>query len=478
MEPAEQEREPVLCVDLDGTLVRTDTLVETFLIYIRRYPSRLFRLPWILLTKGLAVMKRRIAESVELPADTLPYQTLFLEWLREQKEQGRKLVLVTAADRIIADRIAAFIGLFDEVLATDGTVNLKGAYKARTLKERFGRFAYAGNDWPDLAVWKEAAEVIVVEPSPFLLRFLPRRPDRVFCRRSTLFADLARQLRLFQWAKNGLVFVAPLLAHRLEDPAVWLNGAGAFFAFGLSASAVYQLNDLFDLEADRRHLRKRNRPLASGRVSIRAMICFFPFPALAGLLLSWVIDPFLCAVTALYLLMNLAYSLKLKSVPVVDVLLLSFFYPLRIIAGAVAAGVPCSAWFIEFTALLFLSLATVKRYAEVRDAAAESRVDVPRRGYRPAHLRMLARFGTGFALLAGLVFGVYILHANSAEQLYSKPDLLWGVWVLFALWIGRIWKLAFSGALHDDPVEFALTDRFTWLIGIVALIFVVSAALL
>ena len=269
-----------LCVDLDGTLVRTDTLIEALLQLVRRNPLSLLLMPGWLLQGGLARLKREVASRIVLEPADLPYDETFLTYVRGEKDKGRRVVLVTAADRAQAEAVAAHLGIFDEVVASDGKINLKSIDKARALVERYGAggFDYAGNEMADMAVWREASGIILVNATPDAAARIKAERDilREFGGAERGSGPHVKALRLHQWLKNGLVFVPLFLAHLALDAGAVASAVLAFLAFGLTASAVYVINDLVDLKEDRRHPRKRNRPFASGAVPLKHGLVMAP----------------------------------------------------------------------------------------------------------------------------------------------------------------------------------------------------------
>ncbi|AKJ65268.1 UbiA family prenyltransferase [Kiritimatiella glycovorans] len=470
---------PPLYVDLDGTLIRSDVFLEAGLQFLSRRPSGIAELGRRA-RAGRPGLKRWLAEVAELDVDALPWQTEFIAWLRAEKKRGRRLVLATAADGRIAHAVADHLGCFDAVLASDGEVNLKGAAKRDRILEHCGGgpFAYAGDSNADRPVWKAAAERIAVRPSPGLGRWLRRHSARVFAEETVPRPSRSwpRALRVFQWMKNLLVFAPMILAHRLGDPALYLAGITAFISFSLLASSVYVMNDLADLEADRRHPRKRRRPFASGALNPGWGLLAAPLLLLGALLTALALPPAFAGWAGLYVVLNLAYSWGFKRIFLLDVLTLAVFYTLRFAAGSAATGVPCSLWFVAFSLAGFMSLAFVKRYAELREVKEANTHDrVKGRGYRVRDLGLLLGCGVAMGAAAVGVFCAYLASAQ-VSTLYARPFVLWGVAALMVGWLGRIWLLAKRGVLRDDPVEFALTDRVTWVLAALAAALVLIAA--
>jgi 4-hydroxybenzoate polyprenyltransferase/phosphoserine phosphatase len=454
-----QDQEIALCVDLDGTLIRTDLLLESALVLLRRNPLYLFAfVGW--LVGGRARLKREIASRAKIDVTTLPYDERVVGWLRGF-EGGRRRVLCTASDQNLADAVAAHVGGFDEVIGSDGVRNLGGQAKADALRERFGErgFDYAGDARVDLAVWRHARKASVVNASPALLRQVRAtcEVDRVFDRPGAGCRAWVAALRPHQWSKNLLVLVPLFTAHRMFEPAAASSALSAFIAFCLCASAAYVLNDLLDLDADRRHPRKRLRPFASGRLSIVAGLAVAPLLTIAAFAIAATLPSRFVGVLLVYAMTTLTYSLLLKRVAMLDVVALAALYTLRIVAGAVAIPVDLSGWLLAFSMSLFLSLALVKRYSEVLRVAATEETRIAGRGYRVDDLSLLRSLGIASGLLSVLVFAFYI-DSTASAALYRHQKALWLLVPVFFYWIDRVWRIAKRGDMHDDPVVFALTD--------------------
>ena len=365
--PAQPAERPVpLVIDLDGTLVRTDLLVESLFLLAKRSPLRLLLVP-LWLARGKACLKRHLAQEARPDVTTLPYRQGLLRRLEAEKSRGRLLVMATAADSILADEVARHLALFDAVLASDGTVNLARERKRDRLVGEFGPrgFDYVGSDRSDRALWNAARKAIVVQTAPGLAAKVAKLTEVEGIRdgdRPGLSVYLAA-LRPHQWLKNALVFMPLLATHRIYDVALLWQGLVAFVAFSLCASSAYVLNDLLDLPSDRHHPRKRDRPFASGQLPLVHGLALAPLLLLVGLALGAFLSPILGGILALYYALTLAYSLWLKDVVILDVLTLAGLYTLRVMAGSAAFDVPPSAWLLAFCVFLFFSLAMIKRRA-------------------------------------------------------------------------------------------------------------------
>lgn len=450
-----------LCVDLDGTLLNSDLLLETVFAQLKRQPLASIHWPrW--LVAGKARFKAELAALVELEVETLPYHPAFLAFLHDQKRQGRPLVLVTAAHRVLAEQVAAHLGLFDRVLATEGNRNLAGTRKAETLVELFGErgFDYAGNAAVDVAVWQQARRAILVNASARVAAQARANTEveRVFADEGSRLMRWVKAARLHQWLKNVLIFVPLAAAHAWNDPEKLALCLLAFVSFGLCASSVYLLNDLLDLAADRRHPRKSRRPFAAGTLSILHGAAAIPLLLLAALVLSLLVNPpWFTACLATYTLLTLAYSLRLKQILMLDAIVLAGLYTLRIIAGATAAQVTLSFWLLAFSMFLFLSLALVKRYAELHALLQRGELNAQGRGYHVDDLAILHSLGGSAGYLAVLVLALYI-NSPEVQKLYRQPLLIGLLCPLLLYWISRVWLFAHRGMMPDDPVIFALTD--------------------
>ena len=475
--PVEVQAERPLCVDLDGTLVKSDTFVDSLMVLARRHPLALLRTPsWAL--KGKAYFKSQVASMVTLDAAYLPYNRPLLNYLRDEHAAGRKLYLATGADRVLALNIAAHLGIFADVIASDGRVNLTGRNKLQHLEQRFAAdgFDYIGNALPDLPLLQEAQQAMVANPALSLNSALKSRNvlvNRKFLDRARLPAALMRALRVHQWAKNLLVFLPLLLGHSLRAAPV-MAASAAFFCFCFMASATYIFNDLLDLEPDRVHLNKRKRAFAAGDLSVTTGLGIsFSLLAIALITAAYLPRTFLIYLL-LYLVTTLAYSLSLKRIVLVDVVILSSLYTIRMMAGSAATHDPVSPWLAAFSIFLFLSLAMVKRFSELQNLHARGVNPTNGRGYLLSDIEQLRSFGTSSAYASIVIFALYI-NGRDVVALYHLPNRMWLITPLLILWVSRVWLLASRGLLDEDPVVFALSDRMSLLLGLGVAIIAYSA---
>lgn len=467
---------PHLYVDLDGTLIATDLLHESALQLLRGSPLMALRIPaWLL--RGKAFVKRQIAERVTLDASVLPYRPDVLDIIREAREQGRRVVLATASDALLADAVAQHLGLFDHVLASDGSSNLSGRRKLDAIRaDAAGHsFSYAGNDHVDLKVWQGAQGAVVVSSSQGLRRragALAPIEAHVDVPKATL-RNFLYGLRLHQWLKNLLVFLPLLPIIGSVTQAMMIAAISMFFAFSLCASAIYVFNDLLDLEADRHHHRKKKRPFAAGVIPIsQAVPLALVLLAVSAALSVLTLPPLAVATLVGYVLLTTAYSALLKRRMLVDVFALAMLYTMRILAGSAATEVEPSFWLLGFSMFMFLSLALAKRYVEVGEMGASSQSLVKGRAYIAGDNAFILATGLAAGQLSILTLSLY-LNDPSIAQRYSHPYGLWLLCPLLLYWLVRIWLKAHRGELHDDPVVFAATDRISQVIVLasVALIY-------
>lgn len=454
-----------LCVDLDGTLVKSDTLYDSLCVLVRREPMASFQLPmW--LSAGKARVKAELAARAPLDASRLPYNQALLQYLRHEQRNGRAIYLVTGADQKLAERVSDHLGIFAGTLGSDGTKNLTGDQKLLVLKQRFPAFDYIGNARVDLPLLAASVEPMIANPTRTLRAAMKRRhlrPAQDFRDQQPFVQTFIKAIRVHQWAKNVLVFVPLLLSHVISRANLFAVVA-CFFCFSFTASANYLVNDMLDIESDRLNTTKRLRPFAAGDLSVLlglVLVVVLMASAVALLpYLPWRFGMWL----ALYAAVTISYSFWLKQIALVDVLLLSGLYTLRILAGGAATGTDISPWLASFSTFLFLSLAMVKRFSEMENLREQGVTASHGRGYLVADVEQIRSFGTSSGFVAVLVFTLYISRPDVAI-LYRHATRLWLIVPLLLLWVLRIWLKASRGELNEDPVIFALRDRMSLAIG-------------
>jgi 4-hydroxybenzoate polyprenyltransferase len=478
IEPEDLSHKPPLVLDLDHTLIHTDILHETALAYVKGNPLSIFKLlGWLL--RGKAWFKRRLTSAMPANVDMLPVNEALVAYARSQNAGGREVVLATAADDLVARRIAKRFDFIDNVIASDGVTNLKGAAKAERLIELYpAGFSYAGDCQADLPVWQAAKTAILVNPSSKLKAQAERLTEieQVFDDRAS-GSTILRAMRVHQWAKNLLVFVPLVLGGLVASPPAWISSVVAFLALSLLASATYLINDLWDLQDDRQHWTKRDRPIASGRLSVQAAAGLAGGLLISGFALAAVLSPAVIGLLGLYLLVTLCYSLGLKRQPVVDVFVLASLFTFRLALGIAASGAAFSAWLMVFSMFLFASLSFAKRYTEIERNGRNGGNALAGRGYIAKDAALVQTMGMACGMGAVLIMVLYLINDAFQASFYVHQDWLWTFPVILFLWIGRVWTVCLRGEMHDDPVTFALKDK-TSLVhgGLIAAAFLVAWA--
>lgn len=469
--------EPPLFVDLDGTLIKSDLLIESFFALAVKDRWSLFQVPYWLL-KGKAHLKEQIAVRVELSPQLLPFNSDFLDFLRGEASRGRHLVLATASDRKLAHAVAGHLGIFQSVLASDGRSNMAGEFKLKAMQQAAarGRFDYAGNARVDLKIWPHARQAIVVNPESGVEDAARRTSNvqQVFDNASRSPLRYLKAMRVHQWLKNLLVFVPLLTAHVWNDTTAILHALQAFLAFGLCASSVYLLNDLLDLPSDRAHPRKRMRPFAAGDIPLLHGLWLMPALLLAGIAVAATLPRLFLMSLFAYLAFTLAYSMYLKTYVLIDVMVLAGLYTLRVISGAFAIEVKATFWLLAFSMCVFLSLALVKRCSELISLAKINRSQATGRDYNIDDLSFLGSMGTASGYLSVLVLALFINSPDVAAR-YARVEILWLLCPLVLYWVSRLWMKTMRGEMDDDPIVFTLRDRGSRLVILASVVVVVVA---
>ena len=470
----------VVCVDLDGSLLATDLLWETFARLLASRPWEIF-LVFGWLTRGKANLKWQLARRTVIDPSLLPYHQDVVDYLKQRHAAGDRLILTTAADASLAQPIADYLGLFEEVHASDGTVNLKGRAKLDRIEARFGKanYAYVGNGPEDLPIWKSAREAIVVEPGPRLIRQVRALgiPVKIFERPGGTLSSWTRLVRVHQWAKNLLLFVPLMTSHLITNPSLLLLCLIAFLSFSFGASSIYLVNDLVDLPTDRTHPRKRRRPMASGVISIPAGMTASLLLIITSISLAVSISSLFLVDLLIYLITSLLYTFFLKRKMLVDVFCLAGLYTLRMLAGGAAIDIEISTWLMAFSMFLFLSLAFLKRYIEISERGGQGNSWLPGRGYQALDLDMIRSVGPASGYISVLVICLY-LNDPQSMLLYRHPRWLWMLCPVMLYWITRVWLLAQRQQMHFDPVVFALRDAKSLAVGFIVVVIICAATLL
>lgn len=453
---------PVLCVDLDGTLIRGNVLWECVLVLLKSRPFTLLLLPlWLL--SGRASLKRKVAARVDLNPATLPYRQTVIDLLQREKAAGRRIALATATDRELAEAVSHYLGLFDEVYASDGQLNLKAATKAAFLAEQYAQtgFDYVGDSAADVEVWRRASAAYVVgtERRAEQAAAVTKLKITILEPRASL-RTWVNALRGHHWAKNLLLFLPLVLSHNIAVEPLLRTILG-FLLYGFCASGLYILNDLLDLHSDREHPWKKERPFAAGEISIPEGLLASLILLSAALGAGFFLDAQFGLALFGYAALTMSYSLYLKKVALLDVFVLSSFYSFRILAGALISSTPLSQWFLAFSLFFFLSLAMAKRYSELFHASDLVKAGNSGRGYHVGDREVLLALGVGSSFSAVVIFSLYV-HSQEVRVLYSSPEFLFLLCPIVLYWLSRTWLLAHRGELKEDPVTLAIRDPVSY----------------
>ncbi|MEM9282486.1 MAG: UbiA family prenyltransferase [Verrucomicrobiota bacterium] len=465
-----------LCIDLDGTFIKSDLLLEGVLRLLRHRPLLALRLPFWL-AQGKTYLKKQLATQLPEPVSPPPVNEEIRSWLDEEKAKGRRIVLVTASHEAALGPIKGLFD-FDKIYASNDRLNLKGENKAKLLVKLFGErgFDYAGDSRADEIVWKHARKAIPVFHSRRRLAAMSKKfdVDRTFCTNFTSWPDWVQALRVHQWAKNMLIAVPFFVGHHYDT--VWQVAGlfAAFIAMSFCASGTYLWNDLLDLEYDRAHPRKRNRLAASGKATIPGIVAASCVMVGSGLIGGFFLDVTFGFLLLGYIATTLSYSLYFKRVAIADIFVLAFLYLSRIIAGILISEAILSFWIFAFTFLLFLSLAAAKRFVELKMRTEEGARTLHGRGYQKEDLPTISGFGIATGVASGIVLGLYS-HSEQVIELYTRPQWFWGICVIALYWITRMWFCTHRGLMHDDPLVFALKDRCTWFLAATGIALVLLA---
>ncbi len=474
----QQPKTPIVCADVDGTILATDLLYESLLFVIKRKPGILFLLPFWLL-RGRSYLKEMLAKrSSSLAVDLLPLNENAVDYLRQASSDGQRVVLASASHRSLVEKVAHRLGFVSEVIATDGSVNMKGAAKAKAIQDYLGGAAweYVGDSRADMAVWREASSVVCVTSSAAFARTVQSAYPgaEILSKPAFTLPVLLKALRVHQWLKNLLLFAPIVLAHQWFNPEAVKATVLAAISFSLCASGVYLMNDLLDLEADRQHPRKRKRPCAAGRMPLSFAMGLTPVLFVAAFAIAAATNMNFLLVLSIYLLLTSLYSFRLKALALVDIILLAVLYTMRIIAGGVAANIHLSQWLLALSMFLFLSLACVKRFSELLVLQQRNESRTWGRGYSVGDIEQVAQFGSASAYISVLVLALYV-SSKEIVELYAKPEVVYLCCPLLLYWVSRIWLLARRGLVHDDPLVFALRDKVTYVVAAITIVMFFAA---
>lgn len=471
-----------LILDLDGTLISNDITHDLFSFMAFYTPLDFFHAVKLGFSDKPS-MKRFMLDRHEkrINPDYLPYSESIIALAKAYKSSGGDVYLCSGSHEMIVDRIVQHFDWLDGGWGTRDELNMTAHNKAEFLKKQFPTgFHYVGNSEQDFQVWEAAQKGYAINPPQGVeaIRTAQNEPIEILERQTKTLKAVLKAMRVHQWAKNGLMFVVPLLTFAELSISDIVNVILGFLAFSLLASSTYILNDLVDINSDRQHATKRNRMLASGRLSVPHAVILI---ALLGVL-SLVIAAFLpinfLATMALYCAVTLIYSFKVKLIAIADVMTLAGLFTLRVVAGATLVLQPVSPWLLNFIAVLFLNLALVKRYTELRKKPTTTHAEssaIVGRGYTKNDEVLVLALGVSMASLALLSFFLYGLLAP--VRVIDSGIAIGAIATILLYWMMRVWLLAHRGLMDDDPVLFAIKDRLSIVLGLLVCCFVVTASI-
>ncbi|NHZ86448.1 MAG: UbiA family prenyltransferase [Planctomycetia bacterium] len=473
-----KSKKTALFVDLDGTLIRTDTLLESIILLLKSHPQKIVSLPvWLFM--GKTYFKNKVSKYTTLRTDMLPYREKVIDFINKEKGKGREVYLLTAANQKIADNVANHLGLFTGAFGSNDKINLLGKHKLERVYQIIGnaQFDYVGNSVADIPIWEKANKKIVVNPTKNTKKKI-KKFDNLYLiptnRNVKKIKPLIKGLRIYQWAKNSLLFLPTIMAHQFTNANSLVAVFWAFVSFSLCASAVYILNDLLDIETDRAHPTKKNRPLASGLMSIKTGVLLIILLVLISIFISIkILSVTFLIILLIYMISTTAYSIILKQIMLIDVIVLGGLYTLRIAAGSIASGIEVSSWLLVFSMFFFLSLAFMKRYADLILMKQNNYHEIAGRGYNIDDLDLVQKSGITSGFVAMLVLALYI-NSEHVVELYKSPILIWLTVPVLLYWLMRMWMVTNRGNMTDDPINYAIRDKATYvamiIIGIIMLL--------
>jgi 4-hydroxybenzoate polyprenyltransferase/phosphoserine phosphatase len=471
------ESQVLFVVDLDDSLIKTDLILEKLISLALHSPASLCLAPLMML-KGRLAFKKWLASKTQIDFSSLPYRTDILDKVREARKRQETVILLSASLQEDVDRVVQHLKIFDAGVGSHSE-NLIGSAKLKFLKDNYpgSRVTYVGDSLVDLKIWKECDKIIAVNPSAGLVKKLQsiNKPTELVIDRKNQIKLVIRELRVYQWVKNILVFLPVFAAHRFFEPLIWIHSARAFVAFSFLASAVYVFNDICDLSHDRKQPSKQNRPLASGALALKTALVLIPSCLVVSLFAAWGLPKELPLILGIYFLMNFIYSFWVKELLAIDVIFLAGFYTLRIFAGGAATSIPVSEWLLSFSVFFFFGMAMVKRFSELRTQPSNfSGSKLGRRAYEYQDATAVLVTGASTSILSILILALY-LSTGEVKRLYQHPNHLWFVTPCLLFWLNRLWILGSRGQVTEDPLVFALKDKVTWWVAIGIVLVVLSA---
>ena len=451
------KKSKTIIVDLDKVLVVSNTVLEEFILFIKKNPLRILHV-FFWFIRGKQYFSKRLGSEVELNVKSLPYNKDLVEYLNVHSRNAR-VYLVSRSGEAKLRLIADYLKLFDGY----ESLNIKDSKMLEYLTSQYGEdFYYISSSSKGVKIWKKMGKGMEIK-SVSLFRLSSNKVDLIKNKKSFL-KIFFKQIRLFQWTKNFLVFLPAFLAYQFFDKESWGELMSAFLSFSLCASGVYILNDLVDLSADRNHFKKRERPLASGDFSIELALWLMPILLTSSVLIGFTINKFFLFCLLAYFVLTTLYTFHLKSTLLLDSTLIAILYTLRVFAGSQAAQIEISNWLLIFSIFFFFGLALVKRYSEIYNVQHIGKQKLRERGYFSQDLTMVGQIGSGTSLLSIVVMALYI-QSEAKLVHYSRFQYLYFIIPILLYFVARIWILASRGVIKEDPFVFLVKDKVSYIVG-------------
>lgn len=462
------------CIDLDGSLIKTDLFIESLWKYVKLNPFHFLLVLWWL-RKGRCYVKYKLAKKVSVVAETLPYDHDIVAYLRELKSKGHGIYLVTGSNEMWAQKVAQHLKVFNMVMASSSKKNLVNHNKKKALEESFGKhqFYYMGNSRADYSVFSSAKGAITVGSQKFKTKVKKIAPiHRHFQREIFTFKSFFNAIRLKHWTKNLLIFFPLILftdLTHLENLDKFYQSFLAFLSFSFLASTVYLLNDLLDLESDRENLLKKKRPFASGELTILTAFVALPTLTILSIILSCFLPEAFRGTLFIYFVATTLYSFYFKRIVGIDIIVLSSLYLMRLFAGSNAIDLPIPTYAYSICGLFFGSWALMKRYTEVHDLKYQNTKTVEGRGYHHQDKGVILATGIVFSLTSIVILSLMLIAPVNVMELSYPPLILFEIPLIFFLNF-RLWILASREVLKTEPIVYILRDLTTYIILILMLL--------
>lgn len=470
------EKEIPLIVDLDGTITKSDLFFETLVIFIKKNPLNIFFI-FFWLFFGKSFLKLKLSEKITISPSDIKYRKEVINYLNHQKQNKRKIYLFSGSSINQVKEVHDYLNIFDGYYGTTINLNLISYNKLNYIKKFFGsvEFDYIGDSSKDIVLWNASRKAIIVDP-----KFNINKKIKISSKNIIYLTDFIskkdkakiffKSIRIYQWVKNFLVFLPIILSQNFIG-INFINASLAFISFSFISSATYLLNDIFDINEDREHIRKKHRPIASGEMSINsaikiAFLLFF----LSGLISIVLLPLAYFKIVFLYVFITILYTTLLKKIIYLDILILSIFYILRIIAGGLATSIDVSNWLILFSFVFFIFLAGIKRLAEIVNIINDDNLNNFGRSYNEKHFDQI-RYVCMISGASSILFLSNYFFSSKVLELYNSPQYLLFACPILLLWEYKIYRNTLNKKMTDDPIIYIFKDKNSWytffLIGII-----------